>query len=247
MIKFFRRIRKSLINQSRMRKYFFYAIGEIVLVVIGILIALQINNWNEQQKLKLKEEAALVNILNSIEGDLELFNDIFKTRLDLKQKGIDSLFTYSYAKKSLPDSLFMKYYNRMKIDIVLRFDDGPFEALKSSGLEIISNNELRTSINQSYTVALPAFKGFANTTSNENQSQIDKLELIVFDVEPFLHKDGRKHLHFKPKTQNILQQQDFLAIMGLEIEKLDDFKSRLQSMEKIMERLKSKIETELAL
>ena len=57
MIKFFRHIRKSMLMENKTGKYFKYAIGEIVLVVIGILIALQINNWNQQknnqQKLKL--------------------------------------------------------------------------------------------------------------------------------------------------------------------------------------------------
>ena len=52
MIKFFRQIRKSLLEQNKMGKYFKYAIGEILLVVIGILIALQINNWNEKAKQK---------------------------------------------------------------------------------------------------------------------------------------------------------------------------------------------------
>ena len=50
MIKFFRKIRCDLIEKNKTRKYLKYAIGEIVLVVIGILISLQINNWNENQK-----------------------------------------------------------------------------------------------------------------------------------------------------------------------------------------------------
>ncbi|MEM6516972.1 MAG: DUF6090 family protein, partial [Bacteroidota bacterium] len=50
MIKFFRNIRKTLLTENRFNKYLLYAIGEIVLVVIGILIALQINNWNENRK-----------------------------------------------------------------------------------------------------------------------------------------------------------------------------------------------------
>ena len=52
MIKFFRKIRFDLMAKNKTSKYFKYAIGEIILVVIGILIALQINNWNENQKLK---------------------------------------------------------------------------------------------------------------------------------------------------------------------------------------------------
>jgi len=55
MIKFFRHIRKSLLMENKTSKYFKYAIGEIVLVVIGILIALQINNWNEESKNKTFE------------------------------------------------------------------------------------------------------------------------------------------------------------------------------------------------
>ena len=47
MIKFFRKVRQKLLKENRFNKYVLYAIGEIVLVVIGILIALQINNWNE--------------------------------------------------------------------------------------------------------------------------------------------------------------------------------------------------------
>ncbi len=68
MIKFFRNIRKKLIEQSKVRNYFFYAIGEIILVVIGILIALQINNWNEGRKdlqLRNKYSKALINDLKA--------------------------------------------------------------------------------------------------------------------------------------------------------------------------------------
>ncbi len=50
MIKFFRNIRQKSINENKTIKYLKYAIGEIILVVIGILIALQVNNWNEQRK-----------------------------------------------------------------------------------------------------------------------------------------------------------------------------------------------------
>jgi hypothetical protein len=52
MIKFFRKIRQQLLIENKFSKYLLYAIGEIVLVVIGILIALSINNWNEKRKLK---------------------------------------------------------------------------------------------------------------------------------------------------------------------------------------------------
>ena len=67
MIKFFRHIRRSLIQENNMGKYFKYALGEIFLVMIGILLALQINNWNEKRKIKANE----VNILNNLKSDLQ--------------------------------------------------------------------------------------------------------------------------------------------------------------------------------
>ena len=63
MIKFFRQIRQNLIMENKTGKYLKYAIGEIVLVVIGILIALQINNWNENRKEKQQEKAILYQLI----------------------------------------------------------------------------------------------------------------------------------------------------------------------------------------
>ena len=62
MIKLFRNIRQNLLNEGKTSKYFKYAIGEIVLVVIGILIALQINNWKEEKKFRIVEQSILNNL-----------------------------------------------------------------------------------------------------------------------------------------------------------------------------------------
>jgi hypothetical protein len=70
MIKFFRKIRQNLLVENKTGKYLKYAFGEIVLVVIGILIALQINNWNERKNNITKT----TNILKEIQ--LDLINDI---------------------------------------------------------------------------------------------------------------------------------------------------------------------------
>ena len=67
MIKFFRRIRQRLLSENNFSKYLLYAVGEIVLVVIGILIALQINNWNEGRKERNKE----INYLKNLKVDLQ--------------------------------------------------------------------------------------------------------------------------------------------------------------------------------
>ena len=69
MIKFFRHIRKRLIGENRFSKYLLYAIGEIILVVIGILIALQINNWNEARKNTKTENEYYCRLLEDFELD----------------------------------------------------------------------------------------------------------------------------------------------------------------------------------
>ncbi|WP_411766440.1 DUF6090 family protein [Winogradskyella sp. A3E31] len=74
MIKFFRTIRKRTIEDNKSARYFKYAIGEIILVVIGILIALQINTWNENRKAKAEEQ----KILKALQSDFK----VSKTRIE---------------------------------------------------------------------------------------------------------------------------------------------------------------------
>jgi len=71
MINFFRKIRKKLADDNKPLKYARYAIGEIVLVVVGILIALQINNWNEVRKTKLNDEIQREEIIREIYTEMQ--------------------------------------------------------------------------------------------------------------------------------------------------------------------------------
>ena len=97
MIKFFRKIRYNLMSENKTGKYFKYAIGEIILVVIGILIALGINNWNENRKSKLVEKDVLNNIYENLGVDSTQF-DYYKNQY----KQIDNLHLdlYRYGMKN---------------------------------------------------------------------------------------------------------------------------------------------------
>ncbi|MGB3607629.1 MAG: DUF6090 family protein [Psychroserpens sp.] len=85
MIKFFRHNRQGYISEGKNTKYFKYVIGEIVLVVIGILIALQINNWNDQRKLKQQEQTYYCKISEDLKTDIENIN---RTLVSLKERKI---------------------------------------------------------------------------------------------------------------------------------------------------------------
>ena len=76
MLAFFRKIRKGLLTENKLSKYFFYALGEIVLVVIGILIALKINNWNNAEISHQKELSYLKEIRDNLEQDAKRIDSV---------------------------------------------------------------------------------------------------------------------------------------------------------------------------
>lgn len=90
MIKFFRKTRQKLLSEGKTGNYFKYAIGEIILVVIGILIALQINNWNNDAIAKKQETALVKRLTADLNNNLEEIEDI-SARLNINQQGVDSL------------------------------------------------------------------------------------------------------------------------------------------------------------
>ena len=82
MIKFFRKIRQNLLSEGKTGKYLKYAIGEIILVVIGILIAVSINNWNEARKDKIKEQKVLKTLRSDFKSNIiQLQDNIDETEI----------------------------------------------------------------------------------------------------------------------------------------------------------------------
>ena len=105
MINFFRKIRKKLADDNKPLKYMRYAIGEIILVVIGILIALQINNWNEQRKTINKEKGYIRSIYQDFQKDLNRIN-ISSAMLTKQYKyGIEVLKALEQKESKAMDSI----------------------------------------------------------------------------------------------------------------------------------------------
>lgn len=148
MIKFFRHIRQSMINQNRTKKYLLYAIGEIILVVIGILIALQINTWNTTRLNNNKEKEYLNNILEDVKAQQELVEDqvIHNTLMRLKcEKAIKHLNSNNINADSI------NYYLTDITRKTFVVSDPTFQDLKSSGnILLIKNSGLRKKILKFY-------------------------------------------------------------------------------------------------
>ncbi len=144
MIQFFRRIRQNLIDQQRVGKYLLYAIGEILLVVIGILIALQINNWNQQRKDRKLEYDLLVGLRNDLSDDLkQIESSVNRSHQDLKLtiKRFDSVINLQELNLDYLDSLF--YYRCIRPRNTFFPQTGTYQSIINNGnSSIISNNDL---------------------------------------------------------------------------------------------------------
>jgi len=107
MIKIFRNIRKQLLTEGRLRKYILYAIGEIFLVVVGILIALSINNWNNIKILRQTELKIYENLRNQIYEDRDILNGVIDYNKTYHEQ-------YDFANQ------IIKKNNRNKIDTLIQ-------------------------------------------------------------------------------------------------------------------------------
>ena len=245
MIKFFRHIRKSLLMENKTSKYFKYAIGEIVLVVIGILIALSINNWNESRKQRVKEIDALENIKTSLLADLELYNGIFKLRLSWKQKGLEYLKEVAYYKRKVPeDSIFNNYFE-MSTDIVFRYDSGSYDALKSSGFDLIQNKELRKKIINTYQIQFPAYMGFINDKLDRSEPLENEYNKDIFKNYVAKTKKNKLEVWIDFKVDNVIEHPSFLGLLRLENGKYDNTISRINRVIFFSEELIKEIDNEL--
>ena len=151
MIKIFRHIRKSLIQENKMGKYFKYAIGEIILVVIGILIALQINNWSEAQKDKRQEQEYYCLLLEEFQQDKEQVLNLkilTNERIDGANKAIKEF------QKTQPDLKILGKNWLIAIRLSTRTfqpNDATYLDIKSSGkLNIIRDKKVTKELNKYY-------------------------------------------------------------------------------------------------
>ena len=145
MLKFFRNIRQKLITENRFSKYMVYAVGEIFLVVIGILIALQINNWNEAHKTEQKQRDYLALIKNEMSSNLTAlrqekedakgFVKSLAQMIQLKSRATDE-----FNEKDLSSVWGGAFSRSMRF----QYENGTLtELISSGGLKDITNDSIR--------------------------------------------------------------------------------------------------------
>ena len=177
MIKFFRKIRQKMLTENKFSKYLLYAIGEIILVVIGILIALWINNWNQEQILTKQTDALLHNMVLDLKTDTTQF-DYNIIRLEKNITGGKLLLQNKPFESISADSL----YDLLPTDLIYyRITSQTFEKFKSIGLTKIGDSqELFNGISSYYTNNSLILETLVNYDKNES---IETNNLWVLDDE----------------------------------------------------------------
>ena len=148
MLKIFRNIRHSLLDQNRLTGYLLYALGEIILVVIGILIALQINNWNEERKTRKEEQQLLVSISEEFQANLEILNEARQVNDSIisRASGLGK-YTGPHIVNFNEKNISVALVGAFKYEARFIPTQGTINEIINSGkLSVLSNDELRKAI-----------------------------------------------------------------------------------------------------
>jgi hypothetical protein len=195
-------------EQNKTGKYFKYAIGEIILVVIGILIALSINNWNENKKTEVEE----VKLLTNIHVDLQKTLEELESALEFNKSTIDEIIKIEYySKNELPYSDELNYsFGVLPYFYASFITNSSYKSLQATGLGILKNDLLKDKIVTMYDVDL---ENILDYNQDENQSRSDI-------VAPFYAKNLRyldKSVYdAKPNNYgNLIEDAEFLNILSL--------------------------------
>ena len=178
-------------------------------------------------------------------ADLELYNGIFKLRLSWKQKGLEYLKEVAYYKRKVPeDSIFNNYFG-MITDIVFRYDSGSYDALKSSGFDLIQNKELRKKIINTYQIQLPAYMGFINDKLDRSEPLENEYNKDIFKDYVAKTKKNKLEVSIDFKVDNVIEHPSFLGLLRLENGKYDNTISRINRVIFFSEELIKEIDNEL--
>lgn len=157
LMKLFRKIRQQLFTQNKVSVYLLYGLGEIVLVVIGILIALQINNWNEERKDRITEKSVLLELQDNLERNMVLIDNAIADIIEINET-TGGIIEIIEEKKSYPDTLIHHFGQMFRSgSYILELNTNGYESLKNIGLEILSSKALKNEILSLFEISYPGY------------------------------------------------------------------------------------------
>ena len=207
MLRFFRKIRKRLLTDNKFSKYLLYAVGEILLVVIGILIAIQVDNWNNEKQEHRELQGYLSNIAKNLTADLEQLNELRSYRSRSREGS--KMYMELIEKDPIPANDILTYFKEYGeflaiFEVYFLPDKSGFEALKSSGyLGKLQGSEIESELYRYY--------GLTTLIMHEETSVNTFLE----EMEVDLFRDNVIQRLFPLLEKNLSNPGDLSMVQGL--------------------------------
>ncbi|WP_435414924.1 hypothetical protein [Polaribacter aestuariivivens] len=247
MIKFFRKIRQNLLSEGKIGKYFKYAIGEIVLVVIGILLALSINDWYAARIQKANINDYYERII------IELNQEIISAEMQKKQNAI--LIGYNKRALKILDSKNLDSLSVLKDLLGATSTNWPItysfpvtnEFLKQNYLSKINNDSLKSYFKY-FTLELDITEGFNNYNNLQYHNMIEPFFTKNINYAEVALKQYKKNIIIGgPKTnfEPLFESLELWNILTFKLESLQLEYQHMEGTKKVLKLLKSTIEKEL--
>jgi len=241
-MKIFRKLRKNYLNKKKIGRYLLYAVGEIILVVIGILIALGINNWNNENENRQKETL----LIQSFESDIASDTLAINGALVIHNKSLTShivLRDHLLRKREFHDSI-IKYFGSILSSATPSFNSSTYETAKTIGMDLIQNAELKSKIVRYYERGI----SYVKVKSNSDPK---------FQFETMLGPYYRKHIKIELDSsekitrafrdyEGLINDNDFILELNMTIRKKLRIIEILESGLENGKYLIQEIETELS-
>ena len=239
MINIFRKARRKMVRSNNFIKYTKYAIGEIILIVIGILLALYLNNLNTERGIKSEQIKILKEIKSNLNSSIISFDRAIASEKNYMAYNV-MILDYMDHKKSydtILDTAFGTYFWTISSSAVT----GAYDYLKSKGIDRITNDQLRTEISFLFESELLVLK-------NENEVWANNLQQNI--SYPFHVKHFRKYYpdqsvstdyeYAKPFNYDLLLENEYFKSINAEI--ISNRRWNINSLQKTIDHIKTLIE-----
>jgi len=187
MIGLLRKLRRSLLQRGLYTDYLKYALGEIILVVAGILIALQLNNWNESQRAREDERIQLQSLRQELQASLEELEEDYQKHLAYLEATLN-VYEYILEKPPLEEAMYQDFAAAVSFDYFFP-KTSIYETLKAGNFRLLRSEAVKTAITDVYETGYKRILMKIDTRRNAGR--------ILF---PYYQKHFRTRMPFERET-----------------------------------------------
>ena len=241
MLRFFRQIRQKLLENGNIRKYIWYALGEIFLVVIGILIALQINNWNENRKLQEAQNSYLIRLHDDFNSMQIFYSDGYGDYPELVKQA-EQAFQYVFtcgADSALKESMSAVLITHQNLPMFTSVN-GTYDEMIASGVYAsLPNEELK-----SYIFSFYGGVEYGRSLVNYSRDELGRASSIIWEHVDFVYDPDGEYLVFYD-IEEICTSRKFKNAMAEIVDARKDWQAGWGFLSDRIALIKEQLETQL--